>query len=469
MLNINKKDLGELNKQQSKIIDSDSDKIVVHAGPGSGKTYTMVRMITKELEALDDYKAIIACSFTREASSQLEVKIKEKTTKHELSYIGTIDSFIMNEIILPYKNRLLNSLNLKYNKEQELSFSFPENKSEATILTKEGIKYSNKKERNEYCRNWILNLSKGKYEVSFPVYIWASWLIENNDGLSKYLEARYSTVYIDEAQDMNEYQHKFFEILIKKCNLRIVLIGDKNQSIYEFRGARPEYFYQLSNKGFSKYEITYSIRCHKNILDFSNLFINQNHNYKKTDDNRVKLNIRPCPNELIKTKENYFILCEDNKKANELYNYFIAQGVNVILSRPIEIGDKEFSDNYMHLIEEILKYKINLDNKDPKLVVSLLDFKETLGNYQVYDRINDQILIDETLSLVEFIEGVFNTINIYLPKNIKNNINEELSDDRVINHYKKRLNANRIMTIHGSKGLESEIVYVILNKPFIII
>ena len=101
MLNINKKDLGELNKQQSKIIDSDSDKIVVHAGPGSGKTYTMVRMITKELEALDDYKAIIACSFTREASSQLEVKIKEKTTKHELSYIGTIDSFIMNEIILP--------------------------------------------------------------------------------------------------------------------------------------------------------------------------------------------------------------------------------------------------------------------------------------------------------------------------------------------------------------------------------
>lgn len=322
MLNIDKKNLESLNRQQSKIINSKESKIVVHAGPGSGKTYTMVKMISNELEKIDDFRGIIACSFTREAASQLEQKVKIKTSKTEHSFIGTIDSLLINEIITPFKNRLLKSLNLNHDIE-ELTFSFPEYESKASYLTRQGIREYNAEERKEYENRWILDLSRGNYEISFAAYTWATKLIQDIKKASKYIASKYTTVYIDEAQDMNEYQHKFFKVLIEECNLKIVLIGDKNQSIYKFRGARPEYFYNLTNYGFKEYKITESVRCHKSIIDFSNLLIDNSFEHDIHDDCRVNYSVSPTINDLKSNMNDYFILCESNAKVLEIYNYWL--------------------------------------------------------------------------------------------------------------------------------------------------
>lgn len=39
---------------------------------GSGKTYTVVKRIEKELQEIETYQGIIACSFTKEASEELK-------------------------------------------------------------------------------------------------------------------------------------------------------------------------------------------------------------------------------------------------------------------------------------------------------------------------------------------------------------------------------------------------------------
>lgn len=44
---MNKELLKELNEQQGKIIHSIDKKIIVSAGPGSGKTYTIVKKLNK--------------------------------------------------------------------------------------------------------------------------------------------------------------------------------------------------------------------------------------------------------------------------------------------------------------------------------------------------------------------------------------------------------------------------------------
>lgn len=62
-----------LNKQQGKIIQSKDRKIVVSAGPGSGKTYTIVK-IEQEFLCEEKNKNIIVASFTKEASKQLKEK-----------------------------------------------------------------------------------------------------------------------------------------------------------------------------------------------------------------------------------------------------------------------------------------------------------------------------------------------------------------------------------------------------------
>lgn len=72
---------------------------------GSGKTYTVVKRIEKELQEIETYKGIIACSFTKEASEELKNRINKKINL-ENCFIGTIDSFVKN-IICIFVNRAL--------------------------------------------------------------------------------------------------------------------------------------------------------------------------------------------------------------------------------------------------------------------------------------------------------------------------------------------------------------------------
>lgn len=76
---------------------------------GSGKTYTVVRRIEKELQEIKDYQGIIACSFTKEASEELKNRINKKFNIDNC-FIGTIDSFVKN-IICTFVNRGLKACN----------------------------------------------------------------------------------------------------------------------------------------------------------------------------------------------------------------------------------------------------------------------------------------------------------------------------------------------------------------------
>lgn len=104
-MNNKEKIMEKLKHEQSTIIDSKENYILVSACPGSGKTYTIVKKIEKELENIENYQGIIACSFTKEASEELKCRINKK---YDLSncFVGTIDSFIKN-IICKFINRAL--------------------------------------------------------------------------------------------------------------------------------------------------------------------------------------------------------------------------------------------------------------------------------------------------------------------------------------------------------------------------
>ena len=66
---------------------------------------------------------------------------------------------------------------------------------------------------------------------------------EKNDAptaAAREISDRFSEIYIDEFQDTNELQNKIFTLIAKENNL--FTVGDKKQSIYDFRGAEPAIF-----------------------------------------------------------------------------------------------------------------------------------------------------------------------------------------------------------------------------------
>ena len=126
-------------------------------------------------------------------------------------------------------------------------------------------------------------------------------LLCNEDGskteIAENISKNYDYVYIDEYQDVNLIQHRIFECVSRKDNR--FMVGDIKQSIYSFRGAKPEIFADLRRK-YPKIEgadgktatvfMSENFRCDRGVIDFVNgvfdlLFeaAKESINYEKAD------------------------------------------------------------------------------------------------------------------------------------------------------------------------------------------
>ena len=461
MKNLSDKQYNRLIIQQNDIINSEHKHILVSAGPGSGKTYTLVKKIIKDLEMIEKECGVIACSFTNEASKQLKNKLGN-SCNFEASFIGTIDSFVLTEIIEPFKNRFLKTLGYDSNI-IKLKIRMPEIKSEASVITRIGNAISIKSRIDDYVNRWLADFSIGRYEISFASYIVAELMINNMKLVKEYLQNRYRVIYVDEAQDLNEFQINFIRTLVNKCHLDVVLIGDKNQSIYKFRGARPEMFYNMKEHGFKEYVIDVSVRCHKSILDFANKYIDNAYLIaEKNEIVNVKKYDWPSVDYLNNLIGNYMILFEDNLSAEKCFNHLKAQNANVILARNITVTDKDFRDNFYDLLEETLTFYFNYDNG--KLTYSSDEFYEYLSDFIDVGQLKKLKDIKKYENVICYFEEILHLSGDYIPKVTKLELLSQINDEKIINRYKKYEQVNRIMTIHASKGLEAEHVFVRINR-----
>lgn len=218
----------KLDEEQSIVINSKDKYIVVSACPGSGKTYTLVQRLKKELESIYDYQGIIACSFTNEASDEIKNRLGNSFDLSN-SFIGTIDSFL-KYIISMFVNRVLFSKEY-YKKQIVISnkIYLP-----SDIFTIKGKRFPNlnkinnppytmneivsdyvksesvRKLANRYCKEeWLEKLLNSELEISFPMYLFGIKIVKL-DIFKDWFNNHFTTIYIDEAQDLNYFQHCFF-------------------------------------------------------------------------------------------------------------------------------------------------------------------------------------------------------------------------------------------------------------------
>lgn len=456
--------------EQNVIIESSAPKIVISAGPGAGKTYTIIKKAAKELKELElssINKGVVLCSFTREASFELEKRLQINGL-NEFTYIGTIDSFILTDIINPFKNRILKRIKPGSNYiTSKLKISIPplDKNLRVNVLTRQGITDDNKNEIIQYYKSWIDNLTNGRYEVSFAAYMFASQAIEKVPEVQQYIKTRYKSIYIDESQDLNDFQIRFIKKIIGFTNINCYLIGDKRQSIYSFRGAKPELFYSMIENGFVEMKITHSARCHYNILEFSRRIVGESHETKKlVNDNRVIINYSILNNiGVLKKYEDYFVLVESNVEAENIYKKCLENDINnVVYTKRIEIkSDKEFSDNYYDISEEIIKFYYNHNNIDPSLTYSIEELTHFLQNIIDLSRLKaSNLIIGKGESVIEYLMKIFYLGSVSIPDHVQTEIKSQLDNEVYRNHYIRVKHINRIMTIHSSKGLEANYVFV---------
>lgn len=104
-------------------------------------------------------------------------------------------------------------------------------------------------------------------------------LLERDANIRHHYQSRFRYILVDEFQDTNRLQYQWLKLLAGKDNC-IFAVGDDDQSIYGFRGARVgnmrDFETDFNVQSIVKLEENY--RSHSNILDAANAIISHNKN-----------------------------------------------------------------------------------------------------------------------------------------------------------------------------------------------
>ncbi|MDQ0298690.1 DNA helicase-2/ATP-dependent DNA helicase PcrA [Salibacterium salarium] len=272
--------------QQNTILSWDNNAVII-AGPGSGKTWTLAKKIQQVIEDCREYQGVIAISYTNKASKELEKRAKLLCGETKQSFFSTIDSFCSSEIVLSFGKRLMGTasgpvlVEKVQDEEQERLIKSIKKAIKAIIE-----KYSQYPVHQLYdqgiCVYEELDLSYRMYLEErflsgyFDLHLiggMANLILLSSETCAKYLKAKYRYVFIDEFQDSDFEQFSLFKRL-SEIGIMSWAVGDFNQSIYSFKSGSPEYMEQLTTMAtFEKFDMNINHRCQPFIQNYADLFL----------------------------------------------------------------------------------------------------------------------------------------------------------------------------------------------------
>jgi DNA helicase II / ATP-dependent DNA helicase PcrA len=243
---------------------------VVVAGPGSGKTKTLTVKIAKLLiETIREPRGLACITYNTECARELKTRL-ERLGIYETDnvFIGTVHSFCLKRVVIPYAALagvdLPPDFQVASPREQERLF--------ARAVTAEigaNERPESWRTRADEYRRTHLDRDSGsdwqedeqlagliaRYEallrengfIDFDdMVLIGLQLIESHRWIRKALRAKFPVIVVDEYQDLGVSLHRIIEQLCFRAGSRLFAVGDPDQSIYGFTGARPELLRQLA-------------------------------------------------------------------------------------------------------------------------------------------------------------------------------------------------------------------------------
>ena len=294
--------LENLNDAQRNAVTSEKQHLLVLAGAGSGKTRVLVHKIAWEVEALGtNSSAIMAVTFTNKAANEMRSRIESLLKGPILdSWVGTFHGLSHKLLKRFYKEAGLSSsftiidsddqLRIIKRTSKELNLdeaTWPSRQSQWQINAwkDEGLRSINVNNKGDFYTETVNKIYK-EYEevckrddlVDFGELLLKSYeTLVSSTSVKTFFQTRFKSILIDEFQDTNTIQYKWLqEIASKKTN--ITAVGDDDQSIYGWRGAKVEHVNSFTKdfKGAEVVRLEQNYRSTNIILNAANALIDNN-------------------------------------------------------------------------------------------------------------------------------------------------------------------------------------------------
>ena len=294
------KQLNTLNDKQKKAVVHNGSPLFVVAGAGTGKTNTLTTKIAYLIHKENvNPENILAVTFTNKAAREIRERVNGLISPMETgSWLYTFHAFAL---------RILREHAVDLNIGYDNKFTIIDD-DDANKIIKEAIDFF-KLDTNRFKPRALKSLiSKHKTKMDFlieseeiDVYeryqselirnglmdfddliVYTERLFRTNEKVLKHYQDMFEHVLIDEFQDTDRMQYSIIKLLNKNNTF---VVGDPDQSIYGFRGARyenNEKFVKEFNAEVIVLDLNY--RSTNKILNFANKSISNNLNRPTTKD-----------------------------------------------------------------------------------------------------------------------------------------------------------------------------------------
>lgn len=323
-------DYGNANEAQKEAINTVEGPVLITAGPGTGKTFTLVKRAVYLIQECNiQPEQIMMATFTEKAAKELITRITNELAERNISvninemYIGTFHSLCLRIIKenleytrLKRNYRLLDTFDQKYLVFRNF-YKFKNVEGINELLSTGGTW----KRSDEIC-NYINHLSEemvdvealqldnnpeiktlGKILAVYQELLEEGNLIDfstiqtecyrlliGNKQILEELQDKLQFLMIDEYQDTNYIQEQIVFLLGEKHH-NICVVGDDDQGLYRFRGATIrnilEFPHKFKNAECKIIPLVVNYRSNSDIVDFYNkwMMTTSGHKFKFFWDN----------------------------------------------------------------------------------------------------------------------------------------------------------------------------------------
>lgn len=401
---------GKLSAGQLEIVkDNVSKKILVAAGPGSGKTRVLVHKVGSLL-MMEDIKPdqFLMLTFSRAAAMEFRTRLYE--------LVGPIANYIEINTYHSYCFNLLGRVG---------------------------------------------TLEKSDAIIKKAVEAMRDGSIPDTSYTNK------SVLVVDEFQDINGDEHDLLQEIIKQAeDIRVVAVGDDDQNIYEFRKADNKYMKEFGADA-KRYDLLMNFRSRQNLVHFSNQFLKSINNRvknefiipKSNEDGKIKIVshagaelIVPLVQDLI--KNNY----EGTTAVLTATNEDAALAETVLKQNGIPVRLILASDSFaLYNLVELRFFSGLLDNDTEGKLGLIPDESWKQAKLQLAERYKDSIRLELALSVI-------NRFEKETSRKSRIDWRNYLAESNIEDFYSPGKEQVIVSTMHKAKGKEFDNVYLMLNN-----
>ncbi len=473
-----------INDAQKLIIEEGKTPAAVIAGPGTGKTFTIVKKVVYLVKNHNiPANKILITTFTKKAAAELNTRIITEFKKegintdladlkignfHNLAnifladYKKLDDRFFDNKVIEPQMEGYLLEKNIEkfYHIKgfkdlingyeiytiQDIFAKITNNLIDVKILENS----SNKDDKLAYeIYKTHLKILEENHLLNFQMILKNFYDLLSDPKIGPQIRENIDYVIIDEYQDTNYIQQEIAFKLLKNKN--IMVFGDDDQALYRFRGADPKNLLNFNEVCREKlgepanfYKLNVNYRSNQAIIDLAQNFINNNEKEKEFTKNLVAAEGEKNQNTIVRAKaenlENLTkiikILNKDinlnqiaflfptlnNTYAKNLQNYLEKQGLPVINKSSTNFFDSYEIKILMYIFAKTFTaYPSNLGyQKD----LSKDELDKLYFRRYIANLFDDQSF--KSTRMDKFIAGFKNTENISLSEVLYKSFNLEI-------------------------------------------